>query len=156
MLITRLLTPLLATGILLSAPLSALAIAVYSSSGPNAASIQGSVDGFRNDLGTNNGVGGSFTGGRREINWDGVPAGFSDPSNLPGNFFNSNSSRAAASGSAARGSAAASALRSSGAVQTLARLRRFALAASIPLFQAVFPCSVPRNSLPPSTVTSWM
>jgi hypothetical protein len=95
MLITRLLTPLLATGILLSAPLSALAIAVYSSSGPNAASIQGSVDGFRNDLGTNNGVGGSFTGGRREINWDGVPAGFSDPNNLPGNFFNSNSARGA-------------------------------------------------------------
>ena len=49
MLITRLLTPLLATGILLSAPLSALAIAVYSSSGPNAASIQGSVNGFRSD-----------------------------------------------------------------------------------------------------------
>jgi hypothetical protein len=95
MLITRLLTPLLATGILLSAPLSALAIAVYSSSGPNAASIQGSVDGFRSDLGTNNGVGGSFTSGRREINWDGVPAGFSDPNNLPGNFFNSNSARGA-------------------------------------------------------------
>lgn len=93
--ITRLLTPLLAAGILLSAPLSALAIAVYSSSGPSAASIQGSVDGFRNDLGTNNGVGGSFAGGRREINWDGVPAGFSDPNNLPGNFFNSNSARGA-------------------------------------------------------------
>ena len=95
MLITRLLTPLLAVGIILSAPLSALAIAVYSSTGSSAASIQGSVDGFRTDLGTNNGVGGSFAGGRREINWDGVPAGSSDPNNLPGNFFNANSPRGA-------------------------------------------------------------
>jgi hypothetical protein len=95
MLITRLLTPLLAIGIRLSAPLSALAIAVYSSSGPNAASIQGSVDGFRNDLGANNGVGGSFTSGRGKSIGTGVPAGFSDPNNLPGNFFNSNSARGA-------------------------------------------------------------
>ncbi len=147
MLITRLLTPLLATGILLSAPLSALAIAVYSSSGPNAASIQGSVDGFRNDLGTNNGVGGSFTGGRREINWDGC---------LP----DSPTLTICRETSSIPIRLAAPYLKRldphSGSVQTLARLRRFALAASIPLFQAVFPCSVPRNSLPPSTVTSWM
>ncbi len=91
MLSTRMLTLLMATGAMCSAPLSASAIAVYSSSGPNASSMQSSVDGFRTDLGTNNGVGGSFISGRREINWDGVPAGFSDPNNLPGNFFNSNS-----------------------------------------------------------------
>ncbi len=91
----RLLTLLMATGVLCSAPLSASAIAVYSSSGPNAASIQGSVEGFRADLGSNNGVGGTAASGRREINWDGVPANFSDPNNLPGNFFNSNSARGA-------------------------------------------------------------
>jgi len=85
----------MATGIVCAAPLSASAIAVYSSSGSNAASIQGSVDGFRADLGTNNLANAPATGGRREINWDGVPAGFSDPNHLPGNFFNSNSPRGA-------------------------------------------------------------
>jgi len=42
---------------------------------------------------TNNGVGGTFTSGRREINWDGVPDSFSAPNNLPANFFNANSAR---------------------------------------------------------------
>lgn len=78
MMTPRLLTLLMATGMICSAPLSASAIAVYSSSGSNASSIQGSVAGFRADL---------DTGGRREINWDGVPANFSDPNNLPGDFF---------------------------------------------------------------------
>ncbi|HMU29669.1 MAG: hypothetical protein KF854_11375 [Nitrospira sp.] len=95
MMTPRLLTLLMATGIVCAAPLSASAIAVYSSSGSNAASIQGSVDGFRADLGTNNLANAPATGGRREINWDGVPAGFSDPNHLPGNFFNSNSPRGA-------------------------------------------------------------
>ena len=57
------------------------------------ASIQPAVDNFRILLGTNNGVGGSFGSGRREINWDGVAAGFSDPNFLPANFFNANSPR---------------------------------------------------------------
>ena len=95
MMTPRLLTLLMATGIVCAAPLSASAIAVYSPSGSNAASIQGSVDGFRADLGTNNLANAPATGGRREINWDGVPAGFSDPNHLPGNFFNSNSPRGA-------------------------------------------------------------
>jgi hypothetical protein len=62
--------------------------------GANAAAIQATVDQFRTDLGGgNNGVNGSFTSGRREINWDGVPDSFSEPNTLPNNFFNSNSPR---------------------------------------------------------------
>lgn len=62
-------------------------------SGANAAAIQATVDQFRTDLGANNGVGGSFTTGRREINWDGVPDNFSAPNFLPVDFFNFNSPR---------------------------------------------------------------
>jgi hypothetical protein len=52
------------------------------------------VDQFRTDLGgANNGVGGSFTSGRREVNWDGVPDNFSEPNNIPIDFFNVNSPR---------------------------------------------------------------
>ena len=62
--------------------------------GANAAAIQAAVDQFRADLGgVNNGVGGSFITGRREINWDGVPDNFSEPNALPFNFFNVNSPR---------------------------------------------------------------
>lgn len=62
--------------------------------GANAAAIQSAVDQFRADLGgQNNGVGGSFSTGRREINWDGVPDNFSEPNALPYNFFNVNSPR---------------------------------------------------------------
>src|SRR5450755_4574635 len=67
---------------------------VTSIGGSDAASIQTSVDAFRASLGTLNGnVIGSFSGGRREINWDGVPDALSAPSNLPANFFNVNSPR---------------------------------------------------------------
>ncbi len=69
--------------------------AVFTASGANAAAIQASVDSFRAALGANNGVGGSFPGGRREINWDGVPDAFAAPNNLPANFFNANSPRGA-------------------------------------------------------------
>ena len=69
---------------------------VRSASGPFPASIQAVVDQFRADLGsTNNGVGGTFPSGHREINWDGVPDSFSAPNNLPANFFNANSPRGA-------------------------------------------------------------
>jgi hypothetical protein len=47
---------------------------VFEASGATPADIQTAVDAFRNFLGTNNGVGGTFPTGRREINWDGVPA----------------------------------------------------------------------------------
>jgi hypothetical protein len=53
------------------------------------------VDAFRSALGPNNGVGGSFASGRREINWDGVPDAFAAPNLLPADFFNTNSPRGA-------------------------------------------------------------
>jgi len=66
---------------------------VFEASGANPADILAEVNAFRNFLGTNNGVGGTFGTGRREINWDGVPDAFSAPNLLPANFFNSNSPR---------------------------------------------------------------
>jgi hypothetical protein len=66
---------------------------VFEAAGLTSADIQGTVDEFRNFLGANNGVGGTFTGGRREINWDGVPDAVAAPNNLPANFFNKNSPR---------------------------------------------------------------
>jgi hypothetical protein len=67
---------------------------VRQAAGQSPAAIGSVVDQFRADVGgTNNGVGGSFTSGRREINWDGVPDGSSAPNNLPANFFNVNSPR---------------------------------------------------------------
>ena len=68
---------------------------VFEASGATPADIQATVDGFRNfgDFGTNNGVGGTFPHGRREINWDAVPDARSAPNLLPANFFNSNSPR---------------------------------------------------------------
>src|SRR6266516_7608166 len=70
---------------------------VFEASGATPADIQTTVDAFRNfgDFGTNNGVGGTFPHGRREINWDGVPDARSAPNLLPANFFNSNSPRGA-------------------------------------------------------------
>ena len=67
---------------------------VRQGSGVSAAALQSIVDQFRTDLGgANNGVGGSFISGRREVNWDGVPDNFSEPNNLPVDFFNVNSPR---------------------------------------------------------------
>ncbi len=75
----------------LAAPLNVVSIA-----GLNPAAIQTTVDQFRTGLGAlNPNVAGSFGSGRREINWDGVPAALSAPNNLPANFFNSNSPRGA-------------------------------------------------------------
>lgn len=79
---------------LLCPPEASAAPVTFSASGANAAAIQGSVDAFRGALGAlNPNVAGSFGSGRREINWDGVPDGFSAPNNLPANFFNANSPR---------------------------------------------------------------
>src|SRR5437762_14235152 len=70
---------------------------VESAAGATAADITAARDQFRLDLGggTTAGANGSFGGVRREINWDGVPAGFSAPNLLPANFFNVNSPRGA-------------------------------------------------------------
>src|SRR5947199_9183356 len=67
---------------------------VFEASGATPADIQTAVDAFRNFLGDNNGVGGTFPTGRREINWDGAPDAFSAPNLLPANFFNSDAPRA--------------------------------------------------------------
>lgn len=82
----------LALGFVSAAP-SFAAVDVTFGSGANPAAIQSAVDGFRAQLGANNGVGGSFPGGRREINWDGVPDNFAQPNLLPVDFFNVNSPR---------------------------------------------------------------
>src|SRR6266700_4664790 len=66
---------------------------VFEASGATPADILTEVTAFRDFLGNNNGVGGTFPTGRREINWDGVPDAFSAPNLLPANFFNSNSPR---------------------------------------------------------------
>ncbi len=70
------------------------AAVVFSSAGLTAADVTPSVNAFRIALGPlNPNVAGSFGTGRREINWDGVPAAFAAPNNLPANFFNVNSPR---------------------------------------------------------------
>jgi hypothetical protein len=82
--------------LVLSLPMLALAAAaaeVFEATGAIPDDIQATVDAFRAFLGTNNGIGGSFPDGRREINWDAVPAAFAAPNNLPANFFNANSPR---------------------------------------------------------------
>jgi hypothetical protein len=66
---------------------------VFEAAGTTPADIQAAVDDFRDFLGDNNGAGGTFPGGRREINWDGVPDRFAAPNDLPANFFNANSPR---------------------------------------------------------------
>ncbi len=70
-------------------------ILVFEASGATPASITPARDAFRAAVGggTVAGANGDFGGVRREINWDAVPAGFSDPSLLPGDFFNVNSPR---------------------------------------------------------------
>ena len=58
--------------------------------------ITAAVTQYRDLLGgglPNPNVPGEQPGGRREINWDGVPAGFTNNDLFPGNFFNVNSPR---------------------------------------------------------------
>lgn len=92
----RFLSKLILTSVILSSISGVVNAApvVRQGTGANTAALQAIVDQFRTDLGgANNGVGGLFTSGRREINWDGVPDNFSEPNNLPLDFFNVNSPR---------------------------------------------------------------
>lgn len=67
---------------------------IFSGSSIDASDIQAVVNQFRATLGTlNPNTTASFSNGRREINWDGVPDSFASPNSLPGNFFNVNSPR---------------------------------------------------------------
>lgn len=52
--------------------------------------LQTTVDGFRTELGANNGNDpvNADPQGRRQINWDAAPAAISDPNPFPGDFFN--------------------------------------------------------------------
>src|SRR3954470_19829321 len=70
-------------------------VTVRTATGATATDITATRDAFREDLGggTTAGANGSFGGVRREINWDGVPANFAAPNNLPATFFNVNSPR---------------------------------------------------------------
>ena len=78
-------------------PIHGLAQVVRSGTGttPTSATLLAARDQFRVDLGggTTAGANGSFGGVRREINWDGVPAAFTNNDLFPGNFFNANSPR---------------------------------------------------------------
>jgi hypothetical protein len=68
--------------------------AIFGAAGPDAAAIRPAFTAFQNALGPLNPPGpGGDTNGRREINWDGVPATASAPNSFPGDFFNRNSVR---------------------------------------------------------------
>lgn len=70
------------------------ALTFFQDSGTVSGDISDTVNQYRSVLGNlNPNQTGSFGTGRREINWDGVPAQFAAPNAMPANFFNVNSPR---------------------------------------------------------------
>lgn len=68
--------------------------AIFGAAGPDAAAIRATVTAFQDNMGPLNAPGpNGDPNGRREINWDGVPAELSFPNKLPADFFNRNSVR---------------------------------------------------------------
>jgi len=85
----------MALPLVVTAPSSNASAVVFSASGANAAAIQTTVDSFRTSLGVNNGTGGFYATGRREIGWDDVPDSSAAPNALPGTYFNLGAPRGA-------------------------------------------------------------
>lgn len=77
-------------GTVLSGHSHATLLSDFTAAGNLPSDIQPTVANFRVALGggLNPNTAAPFADGRREINWDGVPDGFSDPNPFPGNFFN--------------------------------------------------------------------
>lgn len=73
-------------------PAKAVLDSTFTVAGPDAASIQATVDAFRTALGgaLNAPAPVNNPDGRREINWDAAPGAVSDPNPFPGDFFNAN------------------------------------------------------------------
>jgi hypothetical protein len=85
----------LCLGIAWMAPGSRAAIVFDVGVGANPAALQPTVDAYRTLIGGGSvaGANGLFGGVRREVNWDGVPESFSDPSLMPATFFVNTSPR---------------------------------------------------------------
>ena len=73
--------------VVVGAPGPALA-QIFVASGANPAAIAPTVDAFRAVLGADNGAGGSYQVGRREVSWEEVPDDLASPATFPFNFYN--------------------------------------------------------------------
>ncbi|HEV8268604.1 MAG TPA: hypothetical protein VGR00_10235 [Thermoanaerobaculia bacterium] len=93
--VRRAVTFSMALPLVVTAPSSNASAVVFSASGANAAAVQPTVDSFRTALGVNNGTGGFYTAGRREIGWDDVPDSSAAPNSLPATYFNLDAPRGA-------------------------------------------------------------